>query len=159
MEIRMKSNTSWHIAILLPLIIICAVCAIFLSISFIIDYIEMKEYFVALIIFIVLDLVLIGIALLIKFFNVRSYKFNEKEMKIYNRGDCKGKIDVEKIEYVHYYPLRWYYIFTIFLGMANIGTMKLIVKEYTGKEHHLGFFSRKDVAKLNELYNNLIEIK
>ncbi len=158
MEIKIKSNSKWVFIILLPLAIIDLLLILILSVILINDYTLLNDLFVALIILGVIEILLTAVIISIKVFNVKNFIFNGSEIIIYKGSKFINKVEIANIEAMKYYPMKWYYIFTVFLGIANVGTMKLRVSEYKGEEHFLGFFSRRDIKRIKEIYIDLIEI-
>lgn len=156
---NLKSNRRFIIYLCLPFLIISSIFLMFLIISFIINHETRLEKIFILILFITIELIMISIILIAKYWKGKSYSFNADEIGVYNKGVLQKTIQVSNIEYMHYYPWKFHYFITMFAGSLNEGgAMKIHVKEKDGKKHELGFIGLKDARKLKKIYNDLMII-
>ncbi len=156
---NLKSNRRFIIYSYLPFLIITSILLIFLIINFIIDHETRSEKLFILILFITIELIMISIILVAKYFKGKSYIFNSDEIIVYNKRKLKNTIQVSNIEYIHYFPWKFHYFITMFAGSLNEGgAMKVHIKEKDGKKHELGFIGLKDARELKKIYNDLMTI-
>ena len=86
MEIKIKSNRNWIVMVFLPALVLGLIPVIFISVLFIINYEAMKENLGVLILLTALCIIIAIIMLCIKFYNGKSYVFNEEQIDMYSRG-------------------------------------------------------------------------
>lgn len=101
---NLKSNRRFIIYLYLPFLIISSIFLMFLIISFIINHETRLEKIFILILFITIELIMISIILIAKYWKGKSYSFNADEIGVYNKGVLQKTIQVSNIEYMHYYP-------------------------------------------------------
>lgn len=162
MEITLESNRKFLFKIFIPSVFLLSIALIGLLI-----YINISSTSITLIISTVIigviDLIYIGIILILKIKKKPVFIFN-KEIITYFKKDNKFTINVNDIKTMTYVSNKWYdfilCIFIILLGDSGGFIMPMLkIIEKNGKEHNLGYFSKRDIIELKKLYYNLLIIK
>ncbi len=158
MPIKIKSNRNWIVKAIIPFAVILFLCAVMISISLCYEY--DKELISILIVFCVLSAVFVIAALIVKFYNGRSYEFTENEIICYKRNRLLNTIDIADIEKIEFYRYRLRYLVTIILGeLPSGGCWSLHVRLKDGTKNVLRFFSAKDARMLKEkIFGELLTI-
>jgi len=100
-----------------------------------------------------MDCLLILIYLLAKYHKGSSFSFSKDKILTYEKDVLFQEILVSEIEYMHYYPFRWHYVVTIFLGALNEGgAWKIHLKAYDGRTCEIGYIDESDAYRIKELY-------
>ena len=158
MPIKMKSNRSFMIKLIIPFVVVLFLCVVGVSITLCFEY--DKELIPILIFFCVFLSVMMIAALIIKFYKGASYEFTENEIICYKRNRLLSTINISDIEKIEFYQYKWRYIITIFVGeLPTGGCWSLHVLMNDGTKKILRFFSKKDAETLKEkLFGNLLTI-
>ena len=158
MKIELKSDRRVYIYVLLPFLLIS------LFFTGILSYVLIKDYNIdnlkIEIMFIILDIFILLLLSWITIFPRKKFCFENNSITIYRQnGKLLHTIFVSNIEYIHYYPLKLHYIFTVAYGsLSEGGAMKLHIKEKDGKTHVLGSISYKKAKLLRSIYPSLLTI-
>ena len=158
MPIKMKSNRSWMMKVLVPFVVFLTLCAVGVSITI---YFENDEdLIICLIIFCVLLAICATAALIAKFYKGKSYEFTQNEIICYKRNRLLKTINIANIEKIEFYRYRWWYPISIFFGeLPSGGYWSLNVWMKDGTSAVLGFFSVKDAQTLKEkIFGDILTI-
>lgn len=159
MKIELKSNRIFLVKLFFPAFIVTALFAILYVAAIIRDSNLLKESPIDFVMFNVLLIIELSIMLFAKFYNGKSYVFTEQKISILKKGKYLEEINLNDVVSIKYYYFKFSYIITIFAGALNEGGVwKLHVKLKNGTKKELAFFAKKDVFKLKELYQDLLEI-
>jgi len=158
MSIKMKSNRSWMMKLIIPFAVFLSLCVIGVSITICFEY--DKELISILIFFCVFWVVMIIAALIAKFYKGRSYEFTANEIICCERNRSMSTINIADIEKIEFYRYRWRYLITIFMGELPKGScwsLHVWMKDETNTV--LRFFSVKDAQILKEkIFGELLTI-
>lgn len=158
MEIELETNRKFTLRILIPAVIIFSA----VTITFLVLYLLKKQegFLVGLIVFGTVYLILV-----VGLFSLtykRIVKFNKTDIICSQKGKVVT-INVLNIKQMTYVKMPfWFYFVAIFFFVfgENIFFFPSIeVEEQDGTKHNLGYFSKKDVAWLKDLYGDLLQTK
>lgn len=156
---KLKSNRRFIMYTCLPSTFVIFFLLIIMTIGFFTEYEPTSSYIGSFITGIIVEVSLIFILLLAKYWKGKSYIFNANRIEVYNKGILKKTIRVSNVEYMHYYPWKFHYFITIYAGSLNEGgAMKIHIKEKDGTKHELGFIGLKDARELKKMYRDLMTI-
>ena len=158
MQIKVNSNRSFIIKLTIPFIVVASLYVIGVSITISFEY---DEEFVWMLIFGCVFLAIMVIVLLFaKFYKGKNYVFTENEIVCYKRKKQLNTIEVSEIEKIEFYPYKWRYIITIFLGeLPSGGCWSLHISMKNGTKKVIRFFSKKDAEMLKEkIFGDLLTI-
>lgn len=158
MQIELKSDRRFIFRFFLPPFILIAICLIALGIILTFSY--DAESLISLIILTIFEITYAIVLLVFKYKKRPNYIFRTDEIVVERKGK-KHCIKTENIEFMHYYPFKWYYaIIGIMLTSSfNEGAaMKIHVKEKNGEIYRLGYISKNNALKLKEMYPKLLTI-
>jgi len=158
-KIELKSNRSFILKTFLPFAIIASLFIVIMIIGLIIDFDNMSQNILVLLLFIAIDICYIVGILIAKYYKGKSYIFYYNKIEIYNKGKFQYEIEVGNIRTMNYYPFKWHYIITIYAGSLNEGgAWKIHITDSQGKKQTLGFIVYKDAKRLQQLYPDLLKI-
>lgn len=161
MEIILKSNRKALLKLSITFVVILTICVIGCVLGYVLDKESTSDSLIGLCFCSVVDFGYI-IALLILIFKKKPTYIFEEDKISYNK---KGKVTVIKLEDVS--SMIYYFAgFSDYIASLNpVISMKirhpsknLVVTDKNGKSHNLGFFEKKDVEKLKEIYGEMIQV-
>lgn len=159
MELELKSYRGFIIKILFPFIILAPLALILIIVSVSCSLMDSKEGIWLIVYFAVLDFLLITGTILAKFYKGKIYIFSAEKIKVYKREKLLNEININDIETIVYHPFRWRYVITIFFGeLMDGGAWKLHIKYKDGEKIALSCFGKKDVERLNAMFQGLISV-
>lgn len=158
MPIKMRSNINWLLKLIISFIVILSLCVVGVSITICFEY--DKELIYILVFFCVFLAVLVITALVAKFSKSSSYEFTTNEIICYKRNRVLNTINIADIEKIEFYPYRWRYLVTIFIGeLPSGGCWSLHICMKDGAKTVLRFFSVKDAQMLKDkIFGELLTI-
>ncbi len=162
MEIKLKSNRTFLIKMIIVFIALLTLTIVGMLVCCIANK-SSSGLLIAIILLSLFDCVYI-IALIVACKKRKpEYTFNTSEIK-YTKKNTEYTINVENIKSMTYYKTKWYdwflLIFVILLGDGGGFIMPVIdIKEKDGKEHQLGYFDKKQVNEIQQIYGSLLTIK
>lgn len=158
MSIKIKSNRSWMIKLIIPFVVVLSLCVVGISITVCLEYDE--ELIPILIFFCVFLAVSVIAVLLVRFYKGKIYEFTESEITCYKRNKMLNTINIADIEKIDFYRFKLRYIVTIFFGeLPSGGAWSLHVLMKDGTKTVLRFFSKNDAQMLKEkIFGELLTI-
>lgn len=153
MEINLKSNRRF-ILVLSGIYILVLTSFMMMTIIYaIIEPFDIAEIIIVWIIILLMDCLSILVYLIAKYHQGSSFTFTKEKILTFEKGVFFQEILVSEIESMHYYPFRWHYIITTFLGaLPEGGAMKVHLKAYDGRTCEIGFIGESDAYRIKELY-------
>lgn len=162
MEIELKSNRKFILYYTIAFSVFFSVLILLVFIGQMIGSWEVYEkpsdfWFIGF--FIVLDIILILATFFTIFYKGKSYIFKNDSIEIYNHEKLIEIIKISDVERMDYYPYRFHYLITIFLGaLPDGGAWKFHLYKNDNTKHLLGFIGEKDAYRIKELYPNIVSI-
>ena len=111
---------------------------------------------------IIIDVLLICLALLLKFCRGTFFTFTEDEICSYKKdGSLQETIAKKDVESIIYFAFHYRYIGSVITlaGELPYGAWKLVIKLHDGNVRILKLIGLKDARKIKEFYGDIVEIR
>ena len=160
MEIKLESNRKFLFKIFIPLIVLFSIAIIGLIISCIIDKLTIGDLIV-IIIFAIMDAIYVLSLIIICKKRKPQYTFSMDKI-VYTKRNEERQMEVCNIKSMTYMRMKWYIwflaLFVALLGDGSGFSFPVIkVVEEDGTEHELGFFSKKEIEILKNIYGSMLD--